>query len=194
MLKDLITSDVRVKILILFLSNPKDGLHVREITRRVGTEINAVRRELERFLKAGILKRESLGNRVYYRFRSDYPFESDLLSTFDKEYGLSSKILDNAKDLGKIVFGLLSLDFLRGREVSQGNIDLLIVGAVDLKFLRGIIEKYQEKIGREINYSVMAEDEFEFRKKRMDSFIIKVLSQSRVIFVGNEDKYCKIEN
>ncbi|MBI5619863.1 transcriptional regulator, partial [Candidatus Gottesmanbacteria bacterium] len=46
MLEDLIISRVRVKILTLFLSHPGVIFHVRDIVRKIGEEINAVRREL----------------------------------------------------------------------------------------------------------------------------------------------------
>jgi hypothetical protein len=46
LLEDLIISRVRVKVLTLFLSHPGTIFHVRDIVRKVGEEINAVRREL----------------------------------------------------------------------------------------------------------------------------------------------------
>ncbi len=63
MLKDLITSKTRVKLLLLFLDDPGSMYHVREIVRRVSEEINAVRRELILLEKKGILQREPRANR-----------------------------------------------------------------------------------------------------------------------------------
>jgi len=192
MLQDLITSKVRVKILLLFLSQNNVGLHVREITRRVGTEINAIRRELDNLTKIGIIKREAQGNRVYYRIKKEYPYYLDLVTCYQKEHGLASKILSEQKTLGKVKFALISKEFIEGRKSGVDDVDLLLVGAVDTKALKVIIDKEQEKIEHEINYCIMPEDEFDFRKKRLDPFIIKVLTQSRIIFIGEEDKYCKI--
>ena len=78
-LNDIITSRVRVKILELFLQDARELYHVRGIVREIKEEINAVRRELERFDKAGLLKKESRGNRLYYWIREEYPFFGDLL-------------------------------------------------------------------------------------------------------------------
>ncbi|MBU1104399.1 winged helix-turn-helix domain-containing protein [Candidatus Parcubacteria bacterium] len=188
----MITSKVRVKILSLFLSQDNTGLHVREITRRVGTEINAIRRELDNLFKAGLIRRETQGNRVYYRIKKEYPYYWDLLSCWEKEQGLASKILNEQKSLGKVKFALVSKEFITGRKSGAEDVDLLLVGTIDVKVLKAIIEKQQEKLGREINYCVMGEDEFDFRKKRLDPFIVKVLTQARIIFIGEEDKYCKI--
>ena len=79
-LNDIITSRVRVKVLELFFGNIKEMYHVRGIVRAVKEEINSVRRELKRFEKAGILKNEERGNRLYYSLRSDYEYYGDLIS------------------------------------------------------------------------------------------------------------------
>ncbi|MEK9175895.1 MAG: transcriptional regulator, partial [Patescibacteria group bacterium] len=79
MLSDVITSRSRVKLLNVFLSYPSEMFHVRELVRRTGDEINAVRRELSYLEKRGILSREPRANRVYYYFSKNYEFYYDLL-------------------------------------------------------------------------------------------------------------------
>ena len=66
MFSDLITSKARVKLLNVFLTTPSSMFHVRDLVRRTGDEINAVRRELFYLEKKGILSREPRANRVYY--------------------------------------------------------------------------------------------------------------------------------
>jgi hypothetical protein len=41
---------------------------------------------------------------------------------------------------------------------------------------------------REINYTVMSEEEFDFRKKRRDPFIMETLRGSRVMIIGDEEE------
>ena len=88
MLVDILISKVRVKILELFLSNPDQIYHVREIVRRVNEEINAVRRELARLEKTGLLLSEWRANRRFYSLRRDYVFFNELLSIINKSVGL----------------------------------------------------------------------------------------------------------
>lgn len=57
-LQDLMISRVRVEMLELFFLNPEEMYYVRQITRLINEEINAVRRELDRMLGAGLLKSE----------------------------------------------------------------------------------------------------------------------------------------
>ena len=79
MLKDIITSRVRVKVLQLFLQKIDALYHVREIVRKTSEEINAVRRELIHLEQCGLLSKENRGNRVYYSFRKNYPLYFEFL-------------------------------------------------------------------------------------------------------------------
>lgn len=187
LLSDLITSKTRVKILALFLDNPDDMFHVREVVRRVDEEINAVRRELIHLEKKGILKREPRVNRVYYYLDKNYPHFFDLLSIQAKNTGLGADIIKNRVRLGKIKFAMLSGKFARGIRDNPEEVDLLVVGTVVLPELSLLIKDEEEKRKHEINYTVMTEEEFNFRKKRRDPFITSVIYGSRVMLIGDEE-------
>lgn len=189
MLSDLLVSEVRVKILKLFFdSGAPEFYHVREIARKVGTEINAVRRELSRLLGAGVLKKEPRGNRLYYRLREANPFFTDLYNWVNKETGLSQKILNNLDSLGNLKLALMMKPFLRGRHSDAHEVDLLLVGKVNLEKLSQLVKDEEQKLGREINYAVLTEEEFEFRKKRKDPFVINLLLSPPLLVYGDETK------
>jgi hypothetical protein len=186
MLKDLVISKVRVKLLEEFLADPNQIIHVRDLVRRTGEEINAVRRELAHLEKAGMLKKEPRGNRVYYWFRKDYPLYNDLISLVGKSTGLGGAILKNRSRLGRISFAMLSGKFLRHVTRDPEEVDLLIVGDIVLPELGNLVRAEEAKMGREINYTVMSDDEFKFRKSRRDPFLLGILAQSRAMVVGDE--------
>lgn len=187
MLEELFVSRVRVKILQLFLSSPEQLLHVREIVRRVDEEINAVRRELARMEKFGMVVSEWRANRRLYRFRRDYLYYRELLAMVAKTYGLGGNIVKNKQKLGKIKFAFLSTRFLRGGVAGAEDVDLLIVGQIVLPELQAVVSDEQAKREAEINYSYMDEAEFGFRVKRRDPFILRVLVQPKVMLIGDEE-------
>lgn len=187
MLKDLITSKTRVKILLLFLEDPTAMYHVREIVRRVSEEINAVRRELILLEKKGILSREPRANRVYYYLDKNYPFYYDLIRLFAKTSGLGADIIKNRVKLGRIKYAMMSGKFARRVREKSDEVDLLIVGTVVLPELTLLVKEEEAKRGQEINYTVMTEEEFIFRKKRLDPFINGIISGSRVMLIGDEE-------
>lgn len=189
MLEELFVSRVRVKILQLFLSSPTDSLfHVREIVRRVSEEINAVRRELARMEKYGMVSSEWRANRRLYRFKKDYIYYKELLSLVAKTTGLGGNLIKRKGQLGKVKFAFISTRFLKGLPSSSEDVDLLVVGSIVLPELQAVISDEQAKREAEINYSFMDEAEFKFRVKRRDPFIIHVLVQPKVMLIGDEDE------
>ena len=187
MLTDLITSKSRVKILTLFLTYPSQMFHVRECVRRTGDEINAVRRELLHLEKKGILQKEQRANRVYYSFDKSYPYFNDLLTIGVKTIGLGNHLIKNRIKLGKIKYAMFSGRFIRMSKKSPEEIDVLVVGTVVLPELAFLIRQEETRLGVEINYTAMSEEEFLFRKKRNDPFISGVLAGVRIMIIGDED-------
>ena len=187
MFSDLITSKARVKLLNVFLAAPTSMFHVRDLVRKTGDEINAVRRELSFLEKKGILSREPRANRVYYSLDKSYPFFYDLLRLGAKSMGLGAEILKNRAKLGKIKYAMFSGKFARKIKDKPDEVDFLIVGTIVLPELALLIREEEKKLETEINYTVMTEEEFGFRKKKSDPFIASILSGSRVMLIGDEE-------
>jgi len=188
-LEDIIISRVRRKILELFLTNPGSIFHVRDIVRRISEEINAVRRELAHMEKAGMVTKEQRANRLFYAFRKDYPLYYNLLELIIKSTGLGWEMIKRRVKLGKIKFVMFSGRFIRGITPKNANdIDALIVGNVVLPELSQLVKSEEVKRGRELNYTVMNEEEFEYRKRRRDPFVVSILDGSRVMIIGDEEE------
>lgn len=187
MFADLITSKTRIKLLNLFLTQPHDMYHVRECVRRTEEEINAVRRELLSLEKKGVLQKEQRANRVYYSLNKDYPFYFDLLKIGAKTIGLGQQILENKPKLGKIKYAMFSGKFVRRVKENPEDVDLIIVGTVVLPELAILVRNEEMRLGTEINYTAMTEEEFKFRKQRNDPFLVTILSGSRVMIIGDEE-------
>lgn len=183
---ELFVSKVRVKILQLFLSSPEPLFHVREIVRRVDEEINAVRRELARMEKFGMVASEWRANRRLYRWRKDYVFYQELLALVVKSTGLGGDIIKNKAKLGRIKFAMVAARFAKNEVSRSDDVDVLIVGQIVSPELAAIIADEQAKRDREINYSFMDEAEFSFRVRRRDPFILRVLIQPKIMLIGEE--------
>ncbi len=188
-LKDLMISKTRVKLIEMFFQNPDELRYVREITRLIKEEINAVRRELDKMLGYGLLKSEQRGNRMYYNLNTRYPFYSELQQMVAKTTGLGLKITKNRRKLGTVDYAMLSGKFVEGKKPKQGEVDLLVVGDIVLPELQAIITAEQERVGREINYAVFNSEEFTFRKNRRDPFIMDILNAARVMIIGSSAEF-----
>jgi len=187
-LQDFMISRVRVKVMELFFTQPNELFFVREITRETHEEINAVRRELDRMLTSGLLKSENRGNRVYYYLNKYYTYYPELLRMVAKSTGLGEKLYKLRKKLGTIRFIMFSGKFVHTDLTHRSEVDVLIIGDIVMAELDAVMKEQEAKIGREISYTVLADDEFEFRKQRRDPFLMEVLYGTRILIVGNEEE------
>jgi len=188
-LQDFMISRVRVKMVELFYSNSEEMYYVREITRAIKEEINAVRRELDRMLGNGMLRSEERGNRLYYQLNKRYLYHQELQQMVVKSTGLGEKIRKYRRKLGQVSFVMFSGKFVQGLAPSQGEVDLLVVGEIVLPELEQLIKQEEKKHDREINYAVFSDEEFEFRKTRRDPFMMDVLFGTRVMVLGSEVEF-----
>ena len=187
-LRPLLISKTRAKLLTVFLNNPGKIYYVRELVRAISEQINAVRAELSRLEKAGIVSSENRANRKFYGFRKDYVFQPELTRLISKVSGLGGDLIQERNKLGKIKFATLSTGYLRRLPVNQADVDLLVVGNVVLPQLAALVKKAEDGVGREINYTVMSEDEFTFRKRRKDPFVAGILEWIGVVLIGDEEE------
>lgn len=187
-LQYLFTSRVRLKVLELFILHPNDRFYVREVVRTVGEEINAVRRELKRLNKIGLLKTEIRANRRYYEVKNTFRYYPELLRMLGKASGLGGDIVSNADKLGNIRYAILSLELLLGRKSKPHEVDLMIVGDVNNELISKIVKDSEGHYGHEINYTTMPLDEYKFRRHRRDQFIVQILSQPFVVLIGKEEE------
>lgn len=188
-LHDLVVSKVRVKVIEAFFQQPDEMLYVRELTRMINEEINAVRRELDRLLECGLIKSEQRGNRLYYSLNKRYLFFQELQQITAKSTGLGRKLRRLRRKLGTIEYVMFSGRFIRGLKPTHDEVDILIVGDVVLSELEALMKEEQVRVNRELNYAVFSLEEFEFRKARRDPFVMEILYDSRVMVIGSEDEF-----
>jgi len=191
MLKELFISEVRVNLIKFLIKNLNQEFHVRALVRELGVEINAVRRELEKLHKLEVLNKNPWGNKIFYKINVVSPIYPDLVSMVYKEEGIALKLLKSIENLGEIKYIALSKEFCRGRHASALELDLLVVGNPNLNVLENIIHKFEHE-EREINYTILSEDEFIQRKRKFDTFVLKFLIQPRIKIYGDEYEITKI--
>jgi predicted nucleotidyltransferase len=111
------------------------------------------------------------------------------LAVVSKTTGLGRAIIEARNKIGKVNFVMFSGRFARGKQrKKEDDIDILVVGEVVLPELATLIRTEESKRGKEINYTVMSKEEFEFRKKRRDPFLLSILSGSRTMIIGDEEE------
>lgn len=190
MLEHLFGSRTRVKLLSLFLNNPQEPLFVRELTRRISTQINAVRRELSNLVKFGLV-REVKGNsedskrpglrRRYYQLNKVYPLLPEIKALITKAQVLVEHRMDRQlESIGHVKYAALMGSFLG---LPNAPVDLFIVGTVHGATLRKLLSKLEQALGHEVNYTVLTLQEYLYRREMSDKFLTSILDAPKNVIV-----------
>ena len=200
MIEQLFGSKTRVKLLQLFYSNPNRSFYVREITRKIDEQINSVRRELANLLSIGIIASDTTNNRLYYEVNQAYEFYGPLRAIFGQgmpaakaepvQEGEEPKKAsvaaaanverDKIKALGNVEVALYTGQFTRDE---SSGIDALIVGDVNQHALQKFMAELEAQEGKEIRYTVMPVQEFNYRMQIKDRFISTVLTAKKQVLI-----------
>jgi len=169
----------------LFLRNVDQPFYVRELTRKLKERINSIRRELDNLSKMGLLINQRKNFKRYYRVNKDFYLLKEFGALFLKGAATSKeRLADRLKKAGPIKYACLSGSFTK----SPARVDLFVVGEVNRSKLNPIIKDLEKEQGQEINYTVMPESEFTYRKELGDRFITSVIGNEKIELLGSLDK------
>ncbi|MCR4330166.1 MAG: hypothetical protein NUV65_06515 [Candidatus Roizmanbacteria bacterium] len=180
-------SKTKSKILLLLYENPHERFHMRHIERLTKERINAVREALVYLEKKKIVSMEPVGRKRFFQANTRGLFYDELLRMTAKKTGLGGRILTEKPRLGKVRFAFLTAFFYRQLQREENEIDLCVVGNVSLREVSHIAQEEGERRKIEINYSVMNYEEFTFRKKNKDPFLLSLLEKPRLMLIGSEE-------
>lgn len=187
MLKAIISSETKRKLLTLLLTNPKRRFYVREISRDIEENINSVRCELKKLSSIGLISSEREANLLYYKINTDCSFYKELKNLIYKTEAFGSYLKETSnfsKDIPiAFIYGSTAYD----QEREKSDIDLFILGDTDGEKLHRYIFEIEEKIGRDINTVHMTLDEFKDKIKRKNAFLKRILSGEKIFIKGDKD-------
>lgn len=195
MIDALFGSKTRVKLLHLFLNNPGQPFYVREITRKIGEQINSVRRELSNMIEVGIITSDSADNKLYYQINQRYEYYVPLRTIFgDNAVEAKANLVatENAaveeyssmiRSIAGVRLAIIAGILVKG---STTPVDMLLVGDMAPVKVKSLVKSIEKSEGREINYSVLTYDEFYYRLSVRDRFITEILNGKHSVIVDKD--------
>lgn len=201
MLEKLFGSRARVKLLKLFLLNPKEKYYIRQLARKLDLQLNSARRELENLEKFGLLisnmsseapqdgdaaaisaeGKDNKQEKKYFQVNPNFVLYEEIKALIVKAQILYEKdFICKLQNVGKIKLLILTGLFVNNFDAQT---DLLIVGKIDKgKFVK-IIGELERDLNKEINFTMMDEKEFKYRKDITDVFLYEILEGRRMVIV-----------
>jgi len=191
MLASVIPSKTRRKILEHFFTHLNEHFYLRSVVRSVDEEVNAVKRELDILEHAKILHKEKRLNKVFYSLNKLYIFYDEFLRIFAKQGAFPRAFVEQAPRLGKVKYAALSMKFIKEQPIKKDEVYFLLVGAIIAPEVEQFIHIMEERTKREINYTIMTDDELQFRKRSNDPFLWRFLRTPKIMICGLEEDLMK---
>ena len=188
-------SDVKVKIMRLFLFNETTTFLVREIIERTKSPQDQVKKELNILEKASILKSRKVSKDVQvqkgktvitkkieglgYYLNTKYPYLDPLknlltITSLRVDDSLTKRFTNAGKIKLFIVAGVFTQNW-------DSRVDLLLVGEdLNISKIENVIKIIESEIGKEIAYSAFETQDFEYRLGIHDRLVRDILDYPHV--------------
>lgn len=186
MLETLIKSKTRRKLLTVFIFNPDSKFYIRELERLIKEPVSAVRRELQTLENSGFLLSQQEARVKYYVVNKDYPILEEIKKIILKTQGIADHLRKLMKRTPGIRVAFIYGSVAEGDSNAASDIDLMVIGDIDIVKLHAEINEVEEKIRRTINYNLISEKDF---KNKKTAFIKRVLNGKKIFIIGKEDEF-----
>lgn len=185
----LLVGDYHLRLLSLLLLRPAEDFHLREIERLTGVPAGPARRELQRFLDAGLVTLRRAGNQVRYQADRRCVVFEELAAMLRKTVGMADVLREALQPLARqikvaFIFGSVA----QGKEGPYSDVDVMIVGTVSFESVVAAIQKPQEILGRAINPVILRPADFKTKRKACDGFVHRVLGEPKIMLLGTLDE------
>ena len=158
MIETLISSKTRIKLLVKFFLNRNMTAYLRSLEGEFGESSNAIRLELNRLEKSGMLSSFMNGNKKMFKANPTHPHFGEVHNIVMNLVGLDKIIQDVIERLGEVEKVYLSGKFAEG--LNSRVIDLIFVGDVDKFYLLKLIDKVEALISRKVRYVIYNTEEW----------------------------------
>jgi predicted nucleotidyltransferase len=188
-LGDALFTTTQQKVLGLLYAQPEKSFYTKEILRLTGMGVATIKRELDRMVAAGILSMTRIGNQHHYQADPECPVYHELLGIVKKTFGVADVInLALSPLAGHIVWAYIFGSVASGKETSDSDIDLMIIGDVGFAEAVSALYSVQGTLGREVNPKIYRKKEWNQLLKNKDAFVKEVMEKPRMDVIGDADE------
>ena len=183
----------RRAVLATTLMHPERWWFLADLARHIGVPPSSLQREMESLVEVGILLRRQEGKQVYFKPDPNCPILCELQGIMTKTVGLVDVLRSTLVPFQKsikvaFVYGSIA----RSEELSESDVDLMIVGNASLADLSPALQKAEQRLGREVNPTLFSPEEFARKVNQGHHFLKTVLGGEKLFIHGGPDDLAAI--
>lgn len=177
----------RQAVLAATLLQPTRSWYLSELARHLHVRPSTLQRELSALTAAGILKSHRQGRMIYFQADSKSPIYPELHGLLLKTSGLADVLRSAlAPVIGDLKTAFIYGSVARAQEHSLSDVDLMVVGDIELMQVASALRGATDRLGREINPKIYRPEEFMRKLARNDHFLQSVLKSPKIFIYGTE--------
>ncbi|MFA5163225.1 MAG: hypothetical protein WC441_01715 [Patescibacteria group bacterium] len=191
MLNKLFGSELRARVLEKILAAPEKKYYLRALSRELKVTPAALQKELDNLEKLGLVA-SGLDTEIsdpknkekkFFILKRNFLLFDELQALFAKaQLFFVQEFLGRLEKLTNLKYFVLTGRF-SGNPLSKT--DLLIVSRIKHDKFLPILNDLEKKIGQEVNFTLMDETEFYYRRDIMDIFLYSILNNRKIVMVDN---------
>ena len=156
MLDTLITNKTRIKLLLRFFLNSKSTSYLRGLESEFDESTNAIRLELNRFEKSGLLVSDKEQNRKVYQANTRHPLYPEIHNLIRKYVGFDQLVEKVVRKLGGIRKAYITGNLAKG--LDSKTIELVLVGNhLDEDYLSRLVSRAEKIIHRKVLWVILSD-------------------------------------
>jgi predicted nucleotidyltransferase len=190
---DLLFGQTRGRVLALLYGAADEPLFVRQIARQVETSVGTVQRELNLLADAGLIKRSTVGNQVFYQANQEHPEYPELQALLAKTTGVFQMLKTALAPLSpRINLAFVYGSVARGEEKATSDIDLMVIGAISLDEVLDAVGPVEKQLRRPVNPTIYSLEDVRARLREGNHFLQSLKKSKKVFLIGDEDEFRKV--
>lgn len=188
MLSTLITSKARVELITWFFTHPGERFYYRQLIDILNASKQSVQNELARLESAGLLSSQKEGNIRFYWVNKEFILYQEIKSMILKTVGVGDELRKALVGIGDIRSAFIYGSVAKNLEDARSDIDVMIIGSVSVDAVHKAIMKTEERLGREVNYSIFSPSDWKKQVKDKAAFVSNVARDQKIFLIGTEDE------
>jgi predicted nucleotidyltransferase len=183
----LFTSGVRLKALRRLALSGVRRIPERDLAREEDLPLGAMRRELRRLARAGLVRTGLARRRRLYWANTGHPYYPELKALLVKEAFLEDKLHKLGEIREKVRLAFVFGSTARGEEDEQSDLDLAVVGRASGAELLDLLDPRAGNLPQELNPIVYSPEEFALKYREKGGFVERIVKARKIFIVGSED-------
>jgi predicted nucleotidyltransferase len=188
-LADALFTPVQQRVLGLLFGQPSRRFQSAELIQLAESGTGAAHRQLQRLAESGLVTVTRVGNQKHYQANAESPIFAELRGLIVKTVGIVDPLRKALEPLAdRIVVAFVYGPVAKGTDTAKSDVDLMVVSdSLHYPDLYEALQAAEAELARPVNPTVVTLESLRKQRQQADSFVSRLLAQSRLSVLGTED-------